>query len=147
MMQERMKVKIKYHNKNINKIRFIKGGDWCDLRAAETVVMNAGDFRIISLGIGMQIPEGYECHVVPRSSTYKNFHILMANSMGIIDNLYCGDDDIWGFPALAMQDTVINEGDRICQFRLMKKMEPVEFIEVDHLSDQSRGGFGSTGVA
>ena len=119
--------------------------DWIDLRAAQRVEMKAGEFQIISLGISMQLPEGYEAHIAPRSSTFLKFGIIQTNSVGVVDNSYCGDNDIWGMPALAMRDTVIEKGDRICQFRLMKKMEPVTFEAVEHLSAQDRGGFGSTG--
>lgn len=139
-------IKIKYHNKNIEKVATIENGDWIDLRAAETVSMMAGDFKLISLGISMKLPEGYEAHVVPRSSTFKKWGILQTNSMGVIDNSYCGENDIWRFPALAMRDTIIEEGDRICQFRIVKKMEDVEFIEVEHMDNVDRGGFGSTGT-
>lgn len=142
------KIYIKYHNDNLRgKIRKIEQGEWIDLRAAISVSMKAGEYRIISLGVSMKLPDGYEAHIAPRSSTFKNWGIIMANSMGVIDNSYSGDDDVWGFPALAMRDTTIHEGDRICQFRIVKKMEPVELVETEHLSDKSRGGFGSTGVA
>ena len=139
-------IKIKYHNMNIEKVAAIKNGDWIDLRAAETVEMKAGEFRLISLGISMKLPEGYEAHVVPRSSTFKKWGVLQVNSMGVIDNSYCGENDIWKFPALAIRNTTINEGDRICQFRIVKKMEDVEFIEVEHMDSVDRGGFGSTGT-
>lgn len=139
---------IKYHNSNIDKIVYVDGtSDWVDLRAAETVEMKRGEYRTISLGISMRLPEGYEAHMAPRSSTFKNFGILQTNGVAVIDNSYSGDEDIWRYPALAMRDTVIHEGDRICQFRIMKKMDPVEFIETNLLSDKSRGGFGSTGIA
>ena len=142
------KIYIKYHNDNLRgKIRKIEQGEWIDLRAAISVSMKAGEYRIISLGVSMRLPDGYEAHIATRSSTFKNWGIIMANSMGVIDNSYGGDDDVWGFPALAMRDTTIHEGDRICQFRIVKKMEPVELVEAEHLSDKSRGGFGSTGVA
>lgn len=141
-----MNIKIKYHNQNLEKIVDLPNGDWYDLRAAERVEMKAGEFRIISLGVSMKLPEGFEAHLVPRSSTFKKWGILQTNSMGVIDNSYCGENDVWGFPALAMSDTVIEEGDRICQFRIMKKMEPIEFVEVDHMQDESRGGFGSSGA-
>lgn len=140
-----MEIKIKYHNKDMEKIQTIQRGDWIDLRAAENVEMKAGDFKIISLGVSMKLPDGYEAHVVPRSSTFKRHGILQANSFGVIDNSYCGDGDVWGFPAIAMRDTVIEVGDRICQFRIIQKMPPVEFVEVEHMEDQDRGGFGSTG--
>lgn len=124
----------------------IKGGDWIDLRAAERVVMRTGDFRLISFGISMALPDGYEAHIAPRSSTFKNFGILFTNSVGVIDNSYNGDDDIWRIPALAMRDTIIEKGDRIAQFRLVKKQNPIIFNEVDNLGNSNRGGFGSTGT-
>lgn len=138
-------IKIKYHNKNIEKVAAIQNGDWIDLRAAETVEMKAGEFRLISLGISMKLPEGYEANIVPRSSTFKKWGVLQVNSMGVIDNSYCGENDIWMFPALAIRNTTINEGDRICQFRIVKKMADIDFIEVEHMEDEDRGGFGSTG--
>lgn len=142
-----MEIKIKYHNTEMTRIEKINQGDWVDLRAAEDAEMKAGEFRIISLGVSMKLPEGYEAHIVPRSSTFKKWGILQVNSMGVIDNSYCGDNDVWGFPALAMRDTVIRRGDRICQFRIQKVMEPVEFVEVEQLDAPDRGGFGSTGMA
>jgi len=141
-----MEIKIKYHNKNMEKMELVQHGDWIDLRAAERVEMKAGDFKIISLGVSMKLPEGYEAHVAPRSSTFKKWGVLQANSVGVIDNSYSGENDIWGFPALAMRDTVIEAGDRIAQFRIMKKMEMIVFTEVDHMEDADRGGFGSTGA-
>lgn len=141
-----MEIKIKYHDLEIAKLGVEQHGDWIDLRAAENVCLNAGEFRIISLGISMKLPEGYEAHIVPRSSTYKTWKILQANSMGVIDNSYCGENDVWGFPALAIVPTTIHKGDRICQFRIVKKMEPVEFVEVGRMEDESRGGFGSSGA-
>lgn len=140
-------IKIIYHNQNIDKIINIENkSDWYDLRAAETVEMRAGDYKLISLGVSMKLPEGYEAHVAPRSSTFKNFGVLQTNSFGIIDNSYSGTNDIWKFPALAMRDTVIHEGDRICQFRIMKKQPQIEFIEVNELDETDRGGIGSTGT-
>lgn len=140
-------IKIIYHNKNIDKIVNIENkSDWYDLRAAETVEMKAGEYRLISLGVSMKLPEDYEAHVVPRSSTFKNFGVLQTNHCGIIDNSYSGTNDIWKFPALAMRDTVIREGDRICQFRIMKKQPQIEFVEVNELDETNRGGVGSTGT-
>ena len=140
-----LQTKIKYHNQKIDKIKKIEVGDWIDLRAAETVTIKKDNFKLISLGISMQLPKGYEAHVVPRSSTFKNFGIIQTNHMGIIDESYCGDDDIWFFPAYALRDTIINENDRICQFRIIKKMPIVDFKEVNKLNNGSRGGHGSTG--
>jgi dUTP pyrophosphatase len=139
-------IKIKYHTDEIDKIKEIAVGDWIDLRSAETVAMNTGDFKLISLGVSMKLPEGYEAHVVPRSSTFKKWGVLQTNSTGIIDNSYSGTNDIWRFPALAMRDTVINKNDRICQFRIVKRQPTVEFEEVDTLDSVDRGGFGSTGA-
>lgn len=148
-MKEDLKIKIKYHNDKygvLTKIGKIDKGDWVDLYSAEEVIMKQGDFKIISLGISMELPKGYEAHLATRSSTFKTWGILMANSHGIIDESYKGDNDIWKFPALAMRDTTIHKGDKICQFRLVKKMPEVEFIEVEHLGNPSRGGLGSTGT-
>ncbi|MBP3648449.1 MAG: dUTP diphosphatase [Clostridia bacterium] len=141
-----MNIKVKYHVPDLPPLCAIDGkSDWIDLRAAERVEMKAGEFRIISLGISMQLPEGYEAHIAPRSSTFIKYGILQTNSVGVVDNSYCGDNDIWGMPALAMRDTVIEKGERICQFRLMRKMESISFTPVEHLSETDRGGFGSTG--
>ena len=140
------KIKIKYFDNELQRIEKIDKGDWIDLRAAEDVVMDKGDFKLISLGIAMKLPEGYEAHIVPRSSTFKNFGIIQTNHCGVIDESYCGDEDVWKFPALAMRSTIIRKGDRICQFRIMQKMPPVRFEEVEKLETTSRGGFGSTGV-
>lgn len=139
-------IKIKYHNPDLAKIEKIEVGDWIDLRAAENVKLSTGEFKLINLGISMKLPEGYEAHVVPRSSTFKTWGILQTNSMGIIDNSYSGTNDIWRFPAYAIRDTEIKVNDRLCQFRIVKKQPQVEFIEVDKLDDTDRSGFGSTGV-
>lgn len=139
-------IKIKYFDNEIDKIEKIEKGDWVDLRASETVELKAGEFKLIKLGIGMILPEGYEAHVVPRSSTFKNFGIIQTNHCGIIDESYCGDNDQWRFPAYALRDTVINKNDRICQFRIIKKQPEISYEAVEHLADKDRGGFGSTGV-
>lgn len=136
---------IRYHDKDMEKIGKLPIGDWIDLRAEETIQMKAGEFRIISLGVSMKLPDGYEAHLAPRSSTFKNWGILQTNGVGVIDESYCGDNDVWGVPALAMRDTVIEKGSRIAQFRIAKKMSPVELIEVSSLGEKDRGGFGSTG--
>lgn len=141
-----MEIKVKYFCKDLQKIEKLEKGDWIDLRAAENVSLNAGEYKLISLGIGMSLPKGYEAIIVPRSSTFKNFHILMTNSMGVIDNSYCGDNDQWHFPALAIQPTNIKKGDRICQFRIQKKQPELTFEEVETLESLNRGGFGSSGI-
>lgn len=121
-------------------------GDWIDLCNSEDVSLNAFDCKPIPLGVCMKLPEGYEAHLLPRGSTYKNFGIIQSNSMGIIDESYCGDNDQWFMPAIALRDTFIPKGSRICQFRIMPKMEKVKFVETFHMVDKDRGGYGSTGV-
>ena len=140
------KIQIKYFDKEIDKVEKISKGDLIDLRAAETVEMKKGDFKLIKLGVGMKLPEGYKANVYPRSSTYKNFGIILANSVGQIDQSYCGEEDEWRFPAIALRDTVIHKNDRICQFEIRKIQPEIEFEEVEHLNSESRGGIGSTGI-
>lgn len=142
---EPLEIKIKYHDADLPRIEPISTGDWIDLRAAERVCMERGDFREISLGVSMQLPDGYEAQIRPRSSTYKTWGITMANSVGVIDESYCGDNDIWTFPARADRLTIIEKGDRICQFRIMRHQPPVKFVEVESLGNPDRGGLGSTG--
>lgn len=139
-------IKIKYFDKEIDKIEKINKGDLIDLRAAETAEMKKGDFKLIKLGIGMKLPDGYKANMYPRSSTYKNFGIILANSVGQIDNSYSGDSDEWRFPAIALRDTVIHKNDRICQFEIQRIQPEIEFEEVEHLDEESRGGIGSTGT-
>ena len=139
-------IKIKYFDKDIEKLKYIDGkSDWIDLRASEDVEFKKGEFKLIPLGVAMELPNGYEAHVVPRSSTFKNFGLIMTNSEGIIDNTYCGDNDMWKFPAIAMRDTIVHKNDRICQFRIMRNQPEIIFKEVEHLEGVDRGGFGSTG--
>ena len=139
-------IKIKYFTDKIDKLKFIDGkSDWIDLRAAEDVSIKKGEFKLISLGVAIKLPKGYEAHIVPRSSTYKNWKILQTNSHAVIDESYCGDNDIWRYPVIAMEDTKINCNDRICQFRIVKKMPEIHFEEVDKLKGENRGGIGSTG--
>jgi dUTP pyrophosphatase len=143
-----LNIKIKYHSNEIDKITNIEGkSDWFDLRSAENVSLKAGEFKLISLGVSMELPEGYEAYVIPRSSTYKTFGIIQTNHLGLIDEIYKGNNDIWKYPALAMRDTEIKINDRICQFRIQKKMPMVTFEEVEDLENEDRGGFGSTGRA
>lgn len=141
-----MNIRIKYFTDQIDKLAKIAQGDWIDLRSAETIELKAGDFKLIPLGVAMQLPEGYEAHIAPRSSTFKNWGILQTNSIGIIDNSYCGDNDQWLMPVYATRDTTINQNDRICQFRIVANQPSIEFTEANSLGSQGRGGFGSTGV-
>ena len=142
-------IQIRYHDdfpgEPLEKIEIFEQGDWIDLRTAEDVDLKAGEFKLISLGVSMKLPEGYEAHIVPRSSTFLKYGIIQTNHMGVIDNSYSGDNDIWHFPALAMRDTHIPKNTRICQFQITWKMDHVVLVEVEHLDGPDRGGFGSTG--
>ena len=140
-----LKLKVKYFDKEIEKITKINKGDWIDLRSAADMFLTKGQFALIPLGVGMVLPEGYEAHIAPRSSTFKNWKILQVNSVGIVDNSYSGDTAQWMMPVFATEDTEIKKNDRICQFRIIEKMPELEIEEVEHLNDKSRGGFGSTG--
>ena len=139
-------IKIKYFTDKIDRLDYIDGkSDWIDLRASEEVALKQGEYKLIPLGVAMELPAGYEAHVVPRSSTYKNFGVIQANHCGVIDGSYCGDNDMWMVPVIAMRDTVIHINDRICQFRIMKNQPKIDFQVVEHLEGQNRGGFGTTG--
>ena len=144
---EPRKIKIKYFTDAIEKLRYIDGkSDWIDLRASEHIIMKQGEFRLIPLGIALELPEGCEAHIVARSSTFKNFGIIQVNSMGVVDESYCGDGDQWFFPAYALRDTEIQPNDRICQFRIMEHQPALSLETVEKLMGKDRGGFGSTGV-
>ena len=139
---------IRYFTDEIEELTYIDGkSDWIDLRAAREISLKKGEFALIPLGVAMKLPRGYEAHIVPRSSTYKNFGIIQTNSQGVIDESYCGDNDQWFMPALAMRDTVIHVNDRICQFRIMEHQPGISFQRVAKLDDPDRGGHGSTGKA
>lgn len=143
-----MEIKIKYHTDKIEKLRYIDGkSDWIDLRVARDYDLKKGDFALIDLGVSVKLPQGYEMITAPRSSTFRNYGLLQTNSIGVVDESYCGDDDILMMPVYATRDVHLSVNDRICQFRIFKHQPPVEFVETDHLSDESRGGFGSTGRA
>ena len=146
--EDDMKIEIKYFTEGMEPLRYIEGkSDWIDLRSAQDIEMKAGEFRLIPLGVGMKLPAGYEAHVVPRSSTFKNFGIIQTNHQGVIDETYCGDNDQWFFPAYALRDTVIKKNDRICQFRIMEHQPAFDFVTVERLGDEDRGGCGSTGTS
>lgn len=140
-----MKIKVKYHT-DILPIEMNEKGDWVDLRAAQDMKLWEGCSYHIPLGISVELPEGYEAHVAPRSSTFKNWGIIQTNSVGVIDNSYCGDNDIWMMPVYATRFTEIKKNDRICQFRIVEKQPHLEFETVDHLGNEDRGGFGSSGT-
>lgn len=139
-------IKIKYFSDDIEKLKYIGGiSDMIDLHAAEDITLKAGEYKMIPLGVAMKLPEGYEAHVYPRSSTYKNFGLTQVNSVGVIDNSYCGDNDQWMYPVVASRDVTIHKNDRICQFRIVRNQPEIVFCEVKNLSGGDRGGFGSTG--
>lgn len=142
-----LEIKIKYLNDSIEPLRYIDGkSDWIDLRSAEDVEFKSGEYKLIPLGVAMCLPKGYEAHVVPRSSTYKNYGLMQTNHMGVIDSSYCGDNDWWYVPMYATKDCVVHAGDRICQFRIMENQPKLIFVPVEHLDGADRGGFGSTGI-
>ena len=139
-------IKIKYFTDKIDKLAYIDGkSDWIDLRASEEVTLKQGEFALVPLGVAMELPKGYEAHIVPRSSTYKNFGVIQANHCGVVDGSYCGDNDMWRMPVFAMRYTKFHVNDRICQFRIMKNQPEILFEEVEHLEGKDRGGFGTTG--
>lgn len=145
-------VDVKYHDPNLTKIVSYDKGDWIDLRAAEEITLKQGEFAMISLGISMKIPSEYEVWLAPRSSTFKKFRIIQTNSIGIIDNTYSGNNDIWKMPVIAMRDTTIPFNERIAQFRFVPRMKysnrelffGISFNEVEDLGTEDRGGFGSS---
>ena len=139
-------IKIKYFDKDMPKLEKLTIGNWIDMRSTETIELKKGEFKLIPLGVAMELPEGYEAYIVPRSSTYKNFKIIQANHHAVIDESYKGDNDMWRYPVIALEDTVINKYDRICQFRIQKKMPQIRFVEVNTLNNEDRSGFGSSGV-
>ena len=138
-------IKILYHTDFDEPIKSIDKGDWIDLKSARDYTYKKGDFFMINLGISMELPKGYEALLLPRSSTFKKYGVLLVNSVGCIDNSYCGNDDVWMFPAYALRDGYINKNDRIAQFRILKNQPTIEFEVVSNLDNESRGGFGSTG--
>lgn len=140
-----VQIKIKYLDDSIKRLTYVEGkSDWIDLAAAETVSLKKGEFKLIHLGVAMELPEGYEAHIAPRSSTFKNFKILETNSVGVVDRSYCGPNDWWKMAVYATEDTTINKGDRIAQFRIIENQPKLNFVESE-LTGQDRGGFGSTG--
>lgn len=131
--------------RDIKKIERFNVGDWIDLRCAEDVTLKAGEYKMIPLGVAMELPKGYEAIVAPRSSTFRKYGVMLANSIGIIDESYKGDNDEWNFLAYATRDTVIRKNERICQFRIIEHQPLIQLIEVDTLGNPDRGGIGSTG--
>ena len=141
-----MEIKVKYFVEDLDPLCYVdEKSDWIDLHAAETVTMRAGEYRLIPLGVAIALPEGYEAHITPRSSTFKNYGILQTNSMGVVDCSYCGDGDQWFMPAYATRNVTIEKNARICQFRIMENQPRLTFTRGEKLEGPDRGGFGSTG--
>lgn len=146
-IDNKINIDVMYHNPNLIPINLLEKGDWIDLRAAKEYKLFSGEFYLIDLGISIKLPEGYEAHIVPRSSSFKNWGIIQTNGIGIIDNSYCGENDVWMMPVLATKGADIHVNDRVCQFRIVKKMpNNISINTVEHLDTQNRGGFGSTGT-
>lgn len=145
-----MKIRVKFFDKEVypNGLQKIGGkkSDWIDLRASEDVQLNQGVLYYVPLGVAIELPEGYEAIIAPRSSTYKNFHVLQTNSIGVVDETYCGDNDEWKLPVLAIHETEIKKGERICQFRIIEHQPEFEIEVVDVLGNEDRGGIGSSGT-
>lgn len=140
-----MEIKVKYFTDGIDPLAQVPGSDWVDLRCAEETVLKAGEYRLIPLGVAVALPVGYEAHVVPRSSTFRNYGVLQTNSMGVVDGSYCGDGDQWLWPVYATRDVTIPQNTRVCQFRIVENQPPLTFARVERLEGPDRGGFGSTG--
>lgn len=153
----KLKIKIKLKEGQVMP-RIIKKGDWIDLYSNEEVKLNAGEFKLVDLGVAMELPKGFEAIVISRSSSFKNFGFIQTNSIGVIDNSYCGNEDWWKDPILSILGTYIKVGDRICQFRIQLSQKAtfwqklkwlfsseIELEQVDNLTSSNRGGFGSTG--
>lgn len=140
-----MEIKVKKLVDGLAAIESVHPGEWCDLRAAEDITLSPGEYHRIRLGIAVELPEGYEAIIAPRSSTFERWGVMAANSIGVIDNLYSGDNDEWSFPVVAAYTANIRKNDRICQFRIQKQQPAFDIRYVDHLGNEDRGGFGSTG--
>ena len=146
-IDNKINIDVMYHNPDLIPINLLEKGDWIDLRASKEYKLFSGEFYLIDLGISIKLPEGYEAHIVPRSSSFKNWGIIQTNGIGIIDNSYCGENDVWMMPVLATKGADIHVNDRVCQFRIVKKMpNNIKINTVEHLDTQNRGGFGSTGT-
>lgn len=122
-----------------------ENGDWIDIRVPDDILVFKGQYIEVPMGIAVKLPEGYEAIVAPRSSTFRKWGVLFANSIGIIDNSYCGDDDEWHCLLYGTRDTVIPKNTRIAQFRVLKNQKVSEVLISESLGEDNRGGLGSTG--
>lgn len=141
---KQQKIRIRY-KEGAQPLKKISQGDWIDLYTYEQVTGKVGDFKLIDLGVAMQLPKGYEAIMAARSSTFKKYGIIQTNAIGVFDNSYCGDNDWWLFAAYFTQNVIIPTGTRIAQFRIQKCQPNLEFIAVESLGNKDRGGIGSTG--
>ena len=151
LLEERFKVptiQIRYHREkypDLPEIQFNPNGNFVDLYCAEDIVLKAGEYKLISLGVSIKLPKGYWGQIVPRSSAFKHHGVIQSDSFGVVDTSYCGDDDIWMMPVYATRDAVINKNERLCQFRIVKDnhfdIETVDFLS----KEENRGGFGTSG--
>ena len=138
-------IKLRVRDNSVNPINRIVIGDWIDLESNTKVSYKAGDTVVIDFGVAMELPKGYEAHLLPRSSTFQNTGLLLTNSMGVIDNSFCGDNDFWGAKFYATKKGSVEKGQRLCHFRIMKNQPELHFKEVMSLGNADRGGYGSTG--
>lgn len=139
-------VEIKYFDKNMPKLEQVCGGDWIDLRVRNEEHLKKGEYKELQLGIAMKLPYKCEALVIPRSSTFKKWGIIQTNSVGLIDNTYCGDNDEWKLPVIATREIIIPQYTRIAQFRISENQPLIFFNRVDKLGSTDRNGFGSTGT-
>lgn len=145
-----MKIKIKYLQ-DATRMNKITKGNWIDVYAYQDTFVPEGERAMINLGFALELPKGWEGHLAPRSSTFKTWGVIQTNSVGVVDDTYIGDNDIWHMPVYCLQakhdnGTWIKKGDKIGQFRIMEVMPEIEFEEVESFGNQDRGGFGTTGV-
>lgn len=154
-----MIIRIKYFDK-ATKLKKITKGNWIDVYANKDVFVKCGERAMVPLGFALELPEGWEGHLAPRSSTFKTWGIIQTNSVGVVDDTYIGDNDQWHMPVYCLQGkdiksddngeeikgTWIRKGDKIGQFRIMEVMPEIEFEEVESFGNKDRGGFGTTGT-
>lgn len=161
MFKKKLKLKVRYIDKGIDELVKIEKGDLIDLRVSSIMVnkedkteelknnpikYKAGDVVFIGLGFAMQMPKGYKANVYPRSSTFKNYGLILTNSVGQIDNTYQGNDDEWKVMLYALKDGEISYNDRVVQMEVVKAMpSKIRILAVDELIGSNRGGYGSTG--
>lgn len=143
-MNNGFSIRIKYKD-GADRLAKTEKGDWVDCYVYSDLSLSKGDYAQVDLGFSCELPEGYEAHIAPRSSTFKRYGVIQTNSVGVVDSSYCGNDDVWQMPVYATRDVEIPKGTRLCQFRIVPVQPAVAFEEVDDLGNENRDGFGSTG--